>query len=373
MKTCAVVIPSYTASLKKNEKIALEQCIKILGKYDIYFMLPQSLEIDYDRASLKKVRYSDQWFWSVAAYSEFMLKPDLYRDFLDYEYILIYQLDAFVFYDRLEYFCSLNYDYIGAPWPDGGLVRTMERLKTVYVGNGGFSLRKVDRMLNFVEKAKDQIKVFHALNVEDVIIAELGKEYLRIAPMEVACEFSFEMNDKKIFEYTGNKLPFGCHALLYHNYNLWKEYVEKRGYSVEKAEKRYSYDSEFQRRRSALREVYSERDIIGILKNHLPTYKDKICIWGVGEYGKNMFCIMNGAGLSIEFYVDKNADKMKTLLGHPVITIEEFLGDKKLPVIVAMKDTKEVEEILLLNGYENGKDYITYNTILNILMDKYAI
>ena len=38
--------------------------------------------------------------------------------FLEYQYMLIYQLDAFVFEDKLDYFCELGYDYIGIPVPD---------------------------------------------------------------------------------------------------------------------------------------------------------------------------------------------------------------------------------------------------------------
>jgi len=44
-----------------------------------------------------------------------MMSPAFYDAFKAFDYILIYQLDAFVFRDELEYFCSLGYDYIGAP------------------------------------------------------------------------------------------------------------------------------------------------------------------------------------------------------------------------------------------------------------------
>ncbi len=43
-----------------------------------------------------------------------MMDNTFYKQFLNYEYILIYQLDAFVFKDELNY-CSQGIDYVGAP------------------------------------------------------------------------------------------------------------------------------------------------------------------------------------------------------------------------------------------------------------------
>ena len=46
-----------------------------------------------------------------------LLTADFYRRFTDYEYILIHQLDVFLFEDKLLEFCDMGYDYIGAPYP----------------------------------------------------------------------------------------------------------------------------------------------------------------------------------------------------------------------------------------------------------------
>lgn len=63
------------------------------------------------------VRYfNEQYFDSRKSYNELMLSVDFYRSFREYQYMLIYQLDAFVFEDQLEYWCNKGYDYIGAPW-----------------------------------------------------------------------------------------------------------------------------------------------------------------------------------------------------------------------------------------------------------------
>jgi hypothetical protein len=49
-----------------------------------------------------------------------MLSIDFYKRFRDYKFILIYQLDAYVFRDELEYWCEQDYDFIGAPLIENG-------------------------------------------------------------------------------------------------------------------------------------------------------------------------------------------------------------------------------------------------------------
>jgi len=57
------------------------------------------------------------------------------------EHALIFQTDVVLLRDNIDDF--LEYDYVGAPW------------KTKYFGgNGGFSLRRVSKMLFITEKEK---------------------------------------------------------------------------------------------------------------------------------------------------------------------------------------------------------------------------
>ena len=49
------------------------------------------------------------------SYSDYVLSSEFYDTFKAYDYMLLYQLDAFVFEDRLMEFWELKYDYIGAP------------------------------------------------------------------------------------------------------------------------------------------------------------------------------------------------------------------------------------------------------------------
>ena len=140
-KSVAVVIPVYH-ELTDLEKISLAQCRKVLGNYPIVFVAPEGKNFSYFKPGDMIAHFPQEHFQNVKAYSRFMLSTKFYDTFRDFEYILIYQLDAFVFYDALKIFCSFGYDYIGAPWPYYAWtgIRTP---KTPRVGNGGFSLRKV--------------------------------------------------------------------------------------------------------------------------------------------------------------------------------------------------------------------------------------
>src|ERR1700748_1673724 len=121
-KKAAVIIPFYRDSISAYEAIAVEQCFKVLGGHPIiaikpnHLTLPQAVQ-GYPFRDV--VSFDDNFFKDIEGYNALMLSPDFYREFLAYEFMLIYQLDAFVFEDKLDCWCAQGYDYIGAPWlPD---------------------------------------------------------------------------------------------------------------------------------------------------------------------------------------------------------------------------------------------------------------
>ncbi len=76
-------------------------------------------------------------------YSKFMLQ-DLYK-FVDTKFCLVIQSDGFVINPNLWTNQFLEYDYIGAPWPNeisvyNASINKIDLAKN-RVGNGGFSLR----------------------------------------------------------------------------------------------------------------------------------------------------------------------------------------------------------------------------------------
>ena len=78
-------------------------------------------------------------------YSQLLMTVDFWNNFKG-EKLLIYQEDTILFHNKIEPF--LKYDYIGAPWP-------ITQDDNIYgVGNGGFSLRSRNKMIECIQKVK---------------------------------------------------------------------------------------------------------------------------------------------------------------------------------------------------------------------------
>lgn len=139
---------------------------------------------------------------SIEEYSRFIIK-DL-TDYVDTQHVLVAQWDGFIWKPELWDNTFLQYDYIGAPWPDNILFKGVPKHFTV--GNGGFSLRS-KRLQDFLKK-DDNITMHRA---EDVAICQLNRAYLEakgfnFAPLELAKKFSWECLEQSP--------AFGVHARL---------------------------------------------------------------------------------------------------------------------------------------------------------------
>jgi hypothetical protein len=167
-----------------------------------------------------------------------MLSLDFYNRFIDCEYVLIYQLDAYVFRDELKEWCSKNYDYIGAPWIlkpkyHNFFFWLFLKLKAFCyfiigrqckhlicgdkVGNGGFSLRKVSSHIQVIYEKKNKIELYieksktYSEYNEDVFWATQPSEF-KYPKLQEALLFSIDQHPELCFKANGNKLPFGCHG-----------------------------------------------------------------------------------------------------------------------------------------------------------------
>lgn len=109
MKKVCIVVPVYKQHLNPFEKISLQQLLRILGKYPIYLVYPDTVEIVYEELSgweYGVYQCDKRYFQNTATYSELMLSPFFYEHFSAYQYMLVYQLDCFVFYDSLSGFVT---------------------------------------------------------------------------------------------------------------------------------------------------------------------------------------------------------------------------------------------------------------------------
>ena len=230
----AVVIPVYKETLNEFEKISLAQVQKVLGHYQIIFVAPQGLKISYARQGDKVSFFPPQFFQSPKTYNHLMMSAAFYKVFLNYEYILIYQLDAFVFSDKLEYFCGLGYDFIGAPWATLQKIIYDNKIYMAFVGNGGFSLRKVEKFYNLLTNHKTWTTEIKTMP-EDVFFSLCGKLFpdeFRIAPIKIAYQFSVEQCVEHFVKKNGGELPFGCHAWHNCSKNFYIKEIPKFNYDI---------------------------------------------------------------------------------------------------------------------------------------------
>ena len=175
-----IVIPIYKAELDCVEEISLRRLRKILiddkmnvgiwHEYEdyspVYLVCPKGLDtskyeeiynVGDKKIDLKKVEFDPEYFKSTASYSQLCINYDFYKTFDKYEYMLIYQLDCYLFKDEILQWCRKGYDYIGGPIlsTDCGWDTVKESKKgkqwTPYVGNGGFSLRKISTFLDITD------------------------------------------------------------------------------------------------------------------------------------------------------------------------------------------------------------------------------
>jgi len=245
----AVVIPIYRNVLTEYESISLDRCLKVLGNHRIVILSQHGLEIDgIDQLKNHEVItccFDRKYFSSVDGYNRLMLSTDFYRSFISYRYILIYQLDAFVFSDQLLDWCRLSYDYIGAPWIGVDWIQGIQKAHFGYlwrftgkkertVGNGGFSLRRVRAFMLALLLLKNAANKWGYNEHEDLFWSLAVPDYLpffRIPDDNVALNFAFEANPRTCFE-INNHLPFGCHAWEKHDTDFWRPVFKGLGYSI---------------------------------------------------------------------------------------------------------------------------------------------
>ncbi len=153
-----IVIPVYKELPDEDEVISLKQVLRILPHDKYAIISPNGLNLTYYENILKEfdaaysIEYFDLSYFNngLEGYNQLMLSQNFYNRFLDSEYILICQLDACVFKDELEYWCTQGYDYIGSPWPPEFIEPYATDLNQWRVGNGGFSLRRVKSILHIL-------------------------------------------------------------------------------------------------------------------------------------------------------------------------------------------------------------------------------
>ncbi len=250
-----IVVPLYKDTLTQFEYISLQQCFRIFDKQLIYLIKPDSLNLSFlplEFSFHKIISFNDEFFEDIHGYNKLMMSPQFYEKFLGYDFMLIYQADAYVFSDQLNYWSKSGYDYIGAPWLRPSKTKLSElilKLKSYLytkfnskkngipkskqffnkVGNGGFSLRNIKKFyaLSISEKeaSTKYINLRNPAFNEDLfwsVEVNRKKKQLNIPNYKIAIQFSIETFPEYAFLLNNQKLPFGCHAWEKH-LDFWKD------------------------------------------------------------------------------------------------------------------------------------------------------
>ena len=196
-------------------KIARDICVK-----DIEFGAVKLLSsVESDDKDVIKIDKVD----SIDKYSEFMVKK--LNDYVDTEFVLIFQHDGFILSANNWRDEFLNYDYIGAPW-----IGYYNENTEYNVGNGGFSLRS-KKLLEILAN-DEQIKLGEP---EDSLMCRQYREYLeskgvKYAPEEIAGVFVIPDMMKQEFE----SVP----GITNEQY---RKYLEKKGITIDSKDKELEY------------------------------------------------------------------------------------------------------------------------------------
>ncbi len=266
-----VLIIAHKSDLENLEIVSLQQCYKVLGNHPIRVVCPKGLKVDSYRDAVPNVEFdfiNPKWQKNYRRFNRFKIHPFLYKRYREYDFMLTYELDAFVFKDELEDWCTRGYDYIGAPFWLGD--EADKQTSNASVGNGGFSLRRIESMLRvtnsfrwvespvhvarkfFLKKRQWPLgaiwfllnstilnNTFSLFNTwqrhEDVFWGVMVSplfSWFRVAPPEEAARFSFEEEPRQLYADNNGELPFGCHAWHKIDFDFWQPFIKKAGYSI---------------------------------------------------------------------------------------------------------------------------------------------
>lgn len=270
MQPVVVVIPVHSPDPSPGELVSFSQCFSILNKYPIVVVAPDKMNLEKYKeavADFKTITIPQVWLSGLLAYNKLKVSAFFYELFNQYQYLLTYELDAYVFTDELQYWCNKGYDYIGAPWFEGLASPVSDTI--IGVGNSGFSLRNVQSCLRLLKRVRylkaarafwfksrlqalirfskilsglkkylhiqsmtelEQLFFDNELNEDFYWTRSVEKAFddYRVAPIDDACKFSFDVNPSFLFKRNDGRLPFGCHAWERYEPDFWKPFIQAR-------------------------------------------------------------------------------------------------------------------------------------------------
>lgn len=262
-KKVVIIIPTHRPNITEGDKVSLAHHKKFLSKYDTFFVIPKNISSKaFISAGYKVKKVDKNFFGTLRRANEALLNKKFYENFKNYDFMLIYQLDALVFSNELKKWVNSGYDFIAAPWfmPIVGYL-THKKGYPSSGANGGFSLRNIKKFLKILDlldknakRSSKDAKTRKLWFLKALLTGKSHKIWLnapadnypfnedgfwsleapkydssfKVASFKESLKFSFERFPRKCFKINNNKLPFGCHAWERYDKRFWEPYTIRK-------------------------------------------------------------------------------------------------------------------------------------------------
>jgi hypothetical protein len=241
LPSLVIAIPIYKREFDLEEQTLVDRMFAIFINREMVFVAPKNLENAYYLGrypDAKLITFPDHFFESVQGYSRLLLSRLFYETFCEKDFLLISQPDVYVFRDDLNLWLQKPYDYIGAPWPRGFSINinigrfaniSGGTVLTTFVGNGGFSLRKITKCLGMLDQDREVAQWFSATGSnEDLFFSLIGSMTAGIVfpnPVEASL-FAMEVLPEYFNSLNGRVTPMAAHAFRKHSPEFWESRID---------------------------------------------------------------------------------------------------------------------------------------------------
>lgn len=181
MNDCIVIVPAYKSHLNNYEYVSFARCCKLLSKdYTICLLTYPRMNLseytkifnkyaDTQNMQLTQLYFNKEYFNSPLTYSLIMLEHKLYNTFKNYKYILIYQLDCYIFKNDIKIW--IDKDYPQCECINFAKNSNSSDLEAYFNGQG---LRRIDAFLNFFENNIELVNSFRTQILSSIIFKCFG-------------------------------------------------------------------------------------------------------------------------------------------------------------------------------------------------------
>jgi hypothetical protein len=263
------MVPVHKPEPSADEIMSLQACKKQLHAYHTYLVFPEGMDTTKYLAvhsGLKLKPVNPVWLSTILHYNKMKYSLEFYLLFRQYNFMLTYELDSYIFHADFERYNVFSFDYIGAPFYEGYL-KASPTANFIQGGNSGFSIRNIQGCIEVLQTIKKKFqsrwnfykniavrlpRIKYHLNRltkgkydayltdklafyfaddpmnEDLVWSQIVPSLypdFKVADPISSLRFSFEAQPERLLKMNGGQLPLGCHGWI-KNQNFWKDYID---------------------------------------------------------------------------------------------------------------------------------------------------